>query len=54
MDDGAYEAEDESEDRNGRDNHAEFGPVYRGSVGNRDWGVQGQLFSEGPGIEATK
>lgn len=53
MDDRAYEAEDQSNDGNERDNRAKFGPIDRGLVGNWDWGMYGQLFCQGSGLETA-
>lgn len=49
----AYEAEDERDDGDERNNCAEFRPVNGGLVGNWDGGMDGELFSERSGFKAT-
>lgn len=49
----AYEAEDKGDDGNERDDCADFGPVDRCLIGNRDRGVDGQLFGQGSGFKAA-
>lgn len=53
MNDGAYEAEDECDDGDEREDRANPGPVDRGPVRNWDWGVYGQLFGQGSSVKAA-
>lgn len=49
----AYEAKNESDDGDERDDCAKFGPIDGCFVGNWDWGMDGQLFGQGSGFKPT-